>query len=121
VRASVSNQALVFLTQHGGPEKTQVEVELTTISSNYHVELTPSDAGLKDRYVVQELIKEMAKSRPLDVASFVAGGQQQGGGGSSNTGERWDTGDDASRVALPNHPSHRRCACELGTTFQQRA
>lgn len=56
------------------------------MSSNYHVELTPSDAGLKDRYVVQELIKEMAKSRPLDVASFVMGGQQ-GGGGGSNTGE----------------------------------
>jgi hypothetical protein len=68
----------------------QVEVELTTVSSNYHVELTPSDAGLKDRYVVQELIKEMAKSRPLDVASFVTGGQQ-GGAGSSSTGAMWET------------------------------
>jgi replication factor C subunit 3/5 len=59
----------------------QVEVELTTVSSNYHVELTPSDAGLKDRYVIQEIIKEMAKSRPLDVAAFVAGA------GHSNTGD----------------------------------
>lgn len=46
----------------------KIEVELTTISSNYHVELNPSDAGFQDRYVVQEVIKEMAKSRPLDVA-----------------------------------------------------
>ncbi|KAK3285718.1 Replication factor C (RF-C) subunit [Cymbomonas tetramitiformis] len=47
---------------------TKIEVELTTLSSNYHVELNPSDAGTKDRYVVQELIKDMAKSRPLDMA-----------------------------------------------------
>jgi hypothetical protein len=46
----------------------KIEVELTTISSNYHVELNPSDAGFQDRYVVQEIIKEMAKSRPLDIS-----------------------------------------------------
>jgi len=45
----------------------KVDLELTTVSSNNHVELNPSDAGSKDRYVVQEVIKEMAKSRPLDV------------------------------------------------------
>jgi len=44
-----------------------IEVELTTVSSNHHVELNPSDAGFQDRYVVQEIIKEMAKSRPIDV------------------------------------------------------
>jgi replication factor C subunit 3/5 len=44
----------------------KIEVELTTLSSNYHVEMNPSDAGTKDRYVVQEVIKEMAKSRPID-------------------------------------------------------
>ena len=46
----------------------KIEVELTTMSSNYHVEMNPSDAGNKDRYVVQEVIKEMAKSRPIDAA-----------------------------------------------------
>lgn len=46
----------------------KIEVELTTVSSNHHVELNPSDAGFQDRYVVQEIIKEMAKNRPLDVA-----------------------------------------------------
>ena len=44
-----------------------LEVELTTISSNYHVEMNPSDVGNNDRYVVQEIIKEMAKTRPLDI------------------------------------------------------
>ena len=48
------------------PER-NVEVELTTVSSNYHVELTPGDVGNNDRFVVQMIIKEMAKSRPLDV------------------------------------------------------
>ena len=46
----------------------KIEVELTTISSNYHVEMNPSDVGTKDRYVVQEVIKDMAKSRPIDAA-----------------------------------------------------
>jgi replication factor C subunit 3/5 len=34
----------------------------------YHVEMNPSDVGTKDRYVVQEVIKDMAKSRPIDAA-----------------------------------------------------
>ena len=41
----------------------KVEVELTMLSSNYHVEMNPSDVGNKDRYVVQEVIKEMARGR----------------------------------------------------------
>ncbi|XP_055807270.1 replication factor C subunit 3 [Solanum dulcamara] len=43
-----------------------VDVELTTLSSTHHMELNPSDAGFQDRYVVQEIIKEMAKNRPID-------------------------------------------------------
>ena len=34
-----------------------IEIELTTVSSNYHVEMNPSDVGYQDRYVVQEIIK----------------------------------------------------------------
>jgi len=41
-------------------------MELTTLSSANHIEITPSDAGFQDRYVVQEVIKEMAKNRPID-------------------------------------------------------
>lgn len=44
-----------------------LELELTTVASNHHVELSPSDAGFQDRYVVQEIIKEMARSKPLDI------------------------------------------------------
>ncbi|KXZ55641.1 hypothetical protein GPECTOR_2g1191 [Gonium pectorale] len=45
----------------------KLEVELTTISSAYHLELNPADVGNNDRYVVQEIIKDMARSRPLGV------------------------------------------------------
>ncbi|XP_048435778.1 replication factor C subunit 3-like [Pyrus x bretschneideri] len=41
-------------------------IELTTMSSTNHIELNPSDAGFQDRYIVQEIIKEMAKNRPID-------------------------------------------------------
>jgi len=47
--------------------ETKVEVELTTVASNHHIELNPADAGFKDRYVISEVVKEMAKNRPLDV------------------------------------------------------
>merc|ERR1712216_402116 len=40
----------------------KLEVELTTVSSNYHVELYPSEAGYHDKYVVKTIIKEMAKN-----------------------------------------------------------
>ncbi|KAJ4832643.1 Subunit of heteropentameric Replication factor C (RF-C) [Turnera subulata] len=43
-----------------------IDLELTTLASTHHVELSPSDAGFQDRYIVQEIIKEMAKNRPID-------------------------------------------------------
>ncbi|OWM73175.1 hypothetical protein CDL15_Pgr001289 [Punica granatum] len=43
-----------------------IDIELTTLSSTNHVEMNPSDAGFQDRYIVQEIIKEMAKNRPID-------------------------------------------------------
>ncbi|PPD90823.1 hypothetical protein GOBAR_DD12244 [Gossypium barbadense] len=43
-----------------------IDLELTTLASTNHVELSPSDVGLQDRYIVQEIIKEMAKNRPID-------------------------------------------------------
>jgi len=43
-----------------------LEIELAMLSSAHHVEMNPSDAGFQDRYVVQEVIKEMAKNRPID-------------------------------------------------------
>jgi len=43
-----------------------IDLEMTTLSSANHIEMTPSDAGFQDRYIVQEIIKEMAKNRPID-------------------------------------------------------
>ena len=54
------------------PSRT-VDVELTLASSNHHVELSPADAGTHDRYVVQEVIKEMARARPVDAATGARG------------------------------------------------
>ncbi|CAM9227668.1 unnamed protein product [Heterosigma akashiwo] len=47
-------------------------VELTTVASNYHIEMCPGDAGNNDRFVVQDIIKEIAQNNPLNLA--VAGG-----------------------------------------------
>lgn len=44
-------------------------VDITVVASNYHVEVTPADAGTKDRVVVQELLKEIASTRPVDGAT----------------------------------------------------
>jgi replication factor C subunit 3/5 len=47
------------------PQRT---IDLTMVSSNYHIELCPGDAGLNDRYVIQEVIKEMAANKNLTSA-----------------------------------------------------
>jgi hypothetical protein len=48
-------------------------IELTTVASNYHIEINPGDAGIYDRFVVQDLIKEMAAYSPLDTAHSFKG------------------------------------------------
>ncbi|CAD6194692.1 unnamed protein product [Caenorhabditis auriculariae] len=45
------------------------KLEIQTISSNYHIELSPSDVGVYDRVVVQDVIKEMAQTSQIDAAS----------------------------------------------------
>jgi len=40
-------------------------VEINMITSNYHIEMAPGDAGLNDRYVIQDVIKEMASSKNI--------------------------------------------------------
>lgn len=42
------------------------KIEISTIASNYHIEMNPSDAGFSDRVVIQELLKEVAQSHTLD-------------------------------------------------------
>ena len=38
-----------------------------TVASNYHIEVNPNDAGIYDRIVVQEMIKNIAQSQQLDI------------------------------------------------------
>lgn len=45
------------------------KVEISTIASNYHIEVNPSDAGIYDRVVIQDLIKTVAQSHQLDSVS----------------------------------------------------
>ena len=44
---------------------TKKTVEITTMASSYHIEMNPGDAGNNDRFVVQEIIKEIAQSGAL--------------------------------------------------------
>uniref|UniRef100_A0A1I7TDP6 Replication factor C subunit 3 n=1 Tax=Caenorhabditis tropicalis TaxID=1561998 RepID=A0A1I7TDP6_9PELO len=45
------------------------KLEIQTVSSNYHVEMTPSDVGIYDRVIVQDLVKEMAQTSQIEVSS----------------------------------------------------
>lgn len=41
-------------------------IEITTIASNYHIEINPCDAGIHDRIVIQEMIKHIAQTNQID-------------------------------------------------------
>eukprot|EP00842_Homolaphlyctis_polyrhiza_P005840 jgi/Hompol1/6257/HPOL_002199-RA len=45
------------------------KLEINILSSNYHVELTPSDVGIYDRIVVQDIIKEVAQTQQVDASA----------------------------------------------------
>lgn len=57
---------------------TNKSIEVTTLGSNYHIECNPSDAGNNDKFIIQEIIKEIASHGSLQAASAGGGG---GGGG----------------------------------------
>lgn len=42
------------------------KLDITTVASNYHIEVNPSDAGIYDRIVIMELIKSSAQTHQLD-------------------------------------------------------
>jgi len=44
-----------------------ISIPVTTVSSAYHIEMSPSECGNHDRIIVQQIIKEIAQSRPLEV------------------------------------------------------
>lgn len=47
------------------PNKTTT-LTVTTTSSAFHIEMNPSECGNQDRVVIQEIIKEIAQSKPLE-------------------------------------------------------
>lgn len=60
--ASVEKVKLDHRTFKPTPSKT---IEITTVGSNFHIECNPSDVGNNDRFVVQEVIKEIASHGAL--------------------------------------------------------
>ncbi|KAG5177123.1 P-loop containing nucleoside triphosphate hydrolase protein, partial [Tribonema minus] len=71
-------------------------IELTTVASNYHIEMSPGDAGTYDRFVVQEVIKEIAGSTSLTAtmggnAAAAARAAEDGGGGGAGGARRKPT------------------------------
>jgi len=52
------------------PSSPSTTVDIQVVVSNYHLALTPSDVGNKDRAVVMQLIKEIAAHPPLGVQPF---------------------------------------------------
>ncbi|RDB25920.1 Replication factor C subunit 5 [Hypsizygus marmoreus] len=47
------------------PSKRKLEVNI--VQSNFHLEITPSEAGNYDRVVIQELLKEIAQTQQVDL------------------------------------------------------
>ncbi|KYQ93418.1 replication factor C subunit [Tieghemostelium lacteum] len=45
-------------------------IDVTMISSQFHIEINPGEAGTNDRLVIQTIIKEIAQSPPIDTAYF---------------------------------------------------
>ncbi|KZT18130.1 P-loop containing nucleoside triphosphate hydrolase protein [Neolentinus lepideus HHB14362 ss-1] len=51
----------VFLT----PSKRKLD--LNVVQSNFHIEITPSEVGMYDRVVIQEILKEIAQTQQVDL------------------------------------------------------
>ncbi|KAI5815688.1 P-loop containing nucleoside triphosphate hydrolase protein [Pyronema omphalodes] len=45
------------------------KIEFNIVSSNYHLEITPSDVGTYDRVVIQSLLKETAQTQQVDTSA----------------------------------------------------
>ena len=42
------------------------KIDIMTLSSNYHIEVNPSDVGIYDRVVITELVKKTASTYQLN-------------------------------------------------------
>lgn len=52
--------------QHQSFKLKSKTIEVSTLGSNYHIEINPSDVGINDRHVVQEVIKESERKHKAD-------------------------------------------------------
>ena len=48
------------------------KIELQIVSSNHHIEMNPSDAGIYDRVIVQEIVKEIASTQQVGMFASAA-------------------------------------------------
>ncbi|TKR81681.1 hypothetical protein L596_015513 [Steinernema carpocapsae] len=64
-----SGAAQMRLTELPFTTASKKKMQINCASSNYHTELTPSDAGIHDRIVVQDVIKSMASTNQLNTKS----------------------------------------------------
>ena len=79
-------------------------VEIATLQSNYHIELTPSEAGNSDRQVIQEVIKELAQTTNVatSVLSMTAGGGGEAAASSSSSSSPGDKAPKQFKVVILN-------------------
>lgn len=42
------------------------KIEIMTVSSNYHIEVNPTDVGIYDRVVIMDLVKNVAQTHQID-------------------------------------------------------
>ena len=77
---------------------TKKTVDINMISSNYHIEICPADAGLNDRFVIQEVIKEMASNKSIHTAMPT----MSAGATTNNDNSNNNSGDGPSGAAAPS-------------------
>ncbi|GBP57955.1 Replication factor C subunit 3 [Eumeta japonica] len=44
------------------------KIEIMTVSSNYHIEVNPTDVGVHDRVVIMDLVKNVAQTHQIDAS-----------------------------------------------------
>lgn len=71
------------------------------ISSNYHIEMAPGDAGLNDRYVIQDVIKEMASNK--NIANLGSGSAGGGMFAPANAGDKTNDDDAGNKKKKPTY------------------
>ena len=103
-------------------------VEVATLQSNHHVELTASEAGHNDRHVVQEIIKEIAQTTNVaaavqqqqQAAAAAAGGSSSSSGGSSPVAFKVVVLNEVDRLSMAAQQALRRTMEKYTQTSESR-